>query len=67
MTTSERINHALDVAKRYGSVDGGQHKMWVIDQMVRALTDQQYAEWVKEHNQGKDGPATYAWEEGNAP
>ena len=29
---------ALAIADAYGSVDGGHHKMWVIDQMVRALT-----------------------------
>ncbi len=30
---------ALDIARRYGQEDGAHHKMWVIDQMVRALTD----------------------------
>ena len=30
---------ALKFAFEYGAVDGGHHKMWVIDQMVRALTD----------------------------
>ena len=34
----ERIRHALDIAKRY-NVDGAHHKAWLIDQMVRALTD----------------------------
>ena len=33
-----RITGALQVAKDYGTVDGGHHKMWVIDQMVRHLT-----------------------------
>lgn len=33
-----RINKALDIAQKYGTTDGGHHKMWVIDQMVRALT-----------------------------
>ena len=28
----------VELAARYGSIDGGHHKMWVIDQMVRALT-----------------------------
>lgn len=32
-----RIARALEFAKS-GTVDGGHHKMWVIDQMVRALT-----------------------------
>ncbi len=33
----DRIRKALDIAT-WGTVDGGHHKMWVIDQMVRALT-----------------------------
>lgn len=33
-----RIEKALEVAYRCGTIDGGHHKMWVIDQMVRELT-----------------------------
>lgn len=33
----ERIKKALDLAWDYAQCDGGHHKMWVIDQMVRAL------------------------------
>ena len=33
-----RITLAMEYAADYGSTDGGHHKMWVIDQMVRALT-----------------------------
>ncbi len=29
---------AIDLAIRYGQIDGDHHKMWVIDQMVRILT-----------------------------
>lgn len=32
------IQHALEIAKN-GAFDGAHHKMWVIDQMIRALTD----------------------------
>ena len=39
MTKKERIAKALEYADSYGGIDGGHHKMWVIDQMVRALTD----------------------------
>ena len=38
MNLQERIDLALEIAG-YGYVDGSHHKMWVIDQMVRALTD----------------------------
>jgi hypothetical protein len=33
-----RVAKALDLASAHGAVDGGHHKMWCIDQMVRALT-----------------------------
>lgn len=32
-----RVGKALDYAVMYGGIDGGHHKAWVIDQMVRAL------------------------------
>jgi hypothetical protein len=56
-----RIASALDIAAEF-TVDGDHHKMWVIDQMVRALTGDDYEMWVR-----KDGPNTYSWDEGVAP
>jgi hypothetical protein len=35
---NERIEKALELARQDGQIDGAHHKMWVIDQMVRALT-----------------------------
>jgi len=37
-TPDDRIAKALEFANIYGGIDGGHHKTWVIDQMVRALT-----------------------------
>lgn len=34
----DRIKLALYFAQKHGTVDGAHHKMWCIDQMVRALT-----------------------------
>ena len=34
----QTIQRALDIAIRFGGIDGDHHKAWVIDQMVRALT-----------------------------
>lgn len=68
MTQSERINAALDIAFRYGQTDGAHHRLWVIDQMVRALTGVSYDEWVAGYEVG--GPydgERYAWETGIAP
>jgi len=52
---------------QYGGIDGNHHKQWVLDQVVRALTGAKYDDWVKEHNDGKDGPDTYEWDVGIAP
>lgn len=86
-----RISEALDVV-RDGISDGDHHKMWFIDQMVRALTgcplvektgigsvsgvsytyevrgeSPEYLAFVREYENGEDGPDTYTWEEGIAP
>jgi hypothetical protein len=67
VTDKQKINYALEMASNYGGIDGSHHKMWVIDQMVRALTGKGYAAWVKEQKNGDDGPNTYEWECGIAP
>lgn len=67
MSDRKRIDAALEVAFRYGGIDGGHHKMWVIDQMVRALTEDDYKAWVTRFMDGEDGPETYEWEEGICP
>jgi len=58
---------ALDFAHMCGAIDGAHHKMWVIDQMVRALPGAGYDEWVRLQRDGSDGPNTYEWDEGIAP
>jgi len=70
VSTSDRaIAIALDLADRYGGIDGAHHKQWVIDQIVRTLTmtPEAYQKWVADHRAGDDGPETYDWEEGIAP
>lgn len=66
MTDAEKILAALKIAE-YGAFDGSHHKMWVIDQMVRALTGDRYDEWVTAFKAGNDGPDTYEWDCGIAP
>lgn len=63
----ERIESALDVLTRYGQTDGAHHKTWVIDQAVRALTGDGYAEHIRKACDGEDGPDTYGWDVGIAP
>jgi hypothetical protein len=65
--SDDRVTDARQIAMRYGGIDGDHHKAWVIDQMVRALALDEYAEWVRMHNAGEDGPNTYEWPEGIAP
>ena len=64
----ERVERALQIAWSYGQIDGSHHKMWVIDQMVRALcgTKEEYTEWVKTY-ETPDGEDYYEWDIGIAP
>ncbi|MFH0857216.1 MAG: hypothetical protein V1848_00525 [Candidatus Magasanikbacteria bacterium] len=63
----ERIDKAIELAVKFGGIDGSQHKTWVIDQMVRVLAGEKYDEVVKDAKDGEDGPDTYSWDEGIAP
>lgn len=67
MTDAEKIAAALEVISRYGGIDGGHHKQWVLDQAARALTGDQYEEWARQQRDGEDGPDTYEWDEGIPP
>lgn len=62
-----RVLNALDLAAKYGGIDGDHHKAWVIDQMVRALAGDRYETFVSFVCSGEDGPNTYEWNEGIAP
>ncbi len=67
MTAEEKVEAALRLIEQYGGIDGGHHKMWVIDQVARVLTGDGYDQWVKAMKAGEDGPETYDWDEGIAP
>lgn len=62
-----RRDEALDIARRYGGIDGDHHKAWVIDQMCRALLGDKYEAFVADAKAGEDGPETYDWNVGIAP
>ena len=66
-TDSTKILLALGLINRYGGIDGAHHKQWLLDQVVRRLTESRYDDWVKAHKQGEDGPDTYDWDEGISP
>lgn len=61
------VDKAIDLAVRFGGIDGDHHKAWVIDQIVRALAGEDYDRVVAAAKNGEDGPETYAWEVGIAP
>ncbi len=67
MNDKQKITKALDLARRFGGIDGDWHKSWVIDQMVRALTEESYDDFVAVAKSGENGPETYTWSEGIAP
>ncbi len=66
-TDTDRITLAIALGFEYGGIDGGDHKMWTIDQMLRILAGDSYEQLVIEYNSGEDGPETYEWDEGIAP
>lgn len=65
----EKIKEALDIAWTYGTIDGSHHKMWVIDQMVRALcgSEDEYRKWTDEYEKPLEDSDYYAWDIGIAP
>lgn len=52
----EKIDMALAIAEKYGSIDGAHHKSWTIDQMIRALTG---CPMTTIHGVGEYGDFTY--------
>jgi hypothetical protein len=91
MTVQEKLVYFHDLALKQGysieaalelasNIDGAHHKQWIIDQMVRALTGDDYDAWVTlyQHCGGSclfhDGASDaeycdegYSWDEGIAP
>ena len=63
----EETKRVLDLIFEYGQIDGGHHKMWVIDQIVRILTKDKYNEWIKDYVYDKETGDTYSWDKGIAP
>ena len=59
----QRIDKAIEIAYQYAQIDGGHHKMWTIDQIVRELLGDEYDKFIKEYEE--DGE--YIWDTGIAP
>ena len=66
MDNDIKVMRAIELIEKYGGIDGGHHKQWVLDQLMRILADD-YEKWKKRYEYGEDGINTYEWEEGMAP
>lgn len=65
---ADRGERAVRLAIQYGQIDGEHHRLWVIDQMVRALlgnhrADETYTEMVTQYEKDRE----YSWDTGTAP
>lgn len=60
----EIIDKAIAIAIKYGSIDGDHHRAWVIDQMVRVLSGDDYERLISEEC-SEDGEID--WYTGIAP
>lgn len=65
----QRIRDALEIAQKYGQIDGSHHKTWTIDKMVKILcgSKQNYNKFIEKFEEGDDGPKTYEWDSGIVP
>ena len=62
----ERIDKAVKLMLEYGEIDGGHHKMWVIDQALQILLDEDYEAIMTEVSTDEDG-TVWEWDRGIAP
>lgn len=59
-----RRGRAINVALQYGGIDGGHHKMWVIDQMLRELLEESaYKDAIALY----ENDSEYEWDVGIPP
>lgn len=63
----KRIDDALEYAYRFGGNDEAHHLHWILDQMVRCLTKDDYKTWVKNYEEEDEDPHAYEWDCGIAP
>lgn len=58
------MNDAItEIILQYGTTDGGHHKMWLLDQILRMTTGDAYEAVIKDFEADGD----YEWEVGIAP
>ena len=63
----EKNNNVLGLIFEYGQTDGEHHKAWVIDQIVRIITENDYDKWVQHYEYDEETDEDYFWDVGIAP
>ena len=71
----QRIDDALAFVEEHGRIcEGEHHKQWLLDQIIRILTGEEYDEWVELYEEplyDEDDlecfGVSYEWETGLAP
>lgn len=67
--SENKIQEIRDLIYRFGGIDGAHHKQWLLDQIIQKTCDSQneYLDWIKQYEDGEDGPKTYEWDRGIVP
>lgn len=62
----EAIDKIIDLVIDGLGIDGGHHKQWFLEQILRAIVGDEYDRVARELTTGSDG-IVYGWEAGIAP
>ncbi len=54
MSDRDKIKATIDHLISYGSIDGGHHKMWTIDQALRILLEDEYEPVIQAYKLGSE-------------
>jgi len=63
----QKLDVIENLITSYGQIDGDHHKLWVINEIIKVITGDEYQQWVNVYCDGEDGPNTYGWDTGIAP
>ena len=63
----EVLGGVQELITSWAGVDDSRHKQWLLDEIVKVITGDNYDKWVASYNNGEDGPNTYEWDKGIAP
>jgi hypothetical protein len=65
-----KCKDVLDLIREHGGIDGGHHKQWLLDRILRAILGGKYGDWVHDYNFEEtdgDGNPGFEWDTGVAP